>query len=490
MPRLKFGRPAMLVVSVGLLVLGGLARVWHYVLNYSLNHDDAALALNILWRSPWELRQPLEFDQLAPWGFLLGERLVTQAAGPDEWSLRLLPFLCSLLSVPAFWLLAHRVLPRLEATLASGFFSVSQSLVLATAGVKQYSTEILVTILLFLACERLLADRQAAGDVVRAGLSGALALWVSFSSVFVLAAVGVALAFGARDLRALRKHLPVFALWAGSALLWYFAFVEPQLRETRLYGMWEHEFPPENPLLWMGWLNLALQSLGMVSASVRLAPLAAIAVAVSVLLALRGRRPEGLALAATILITLMASVLRRYPFVGRFLLFLAPVALLLCFGEIGRYLREGSNKILRSVALAVTTLALAYAVASLVKNTFVNEPPFDDPRGVFTDIRREAAPDETVYASDAAWPSLLYYRDSVGLGSTDVVRIAHSSGSESTIAPNTSKLWVVYFWPTESGIDRRFIQASGRHGTPIRSLTRKLHTATLWDLQPARPPSP
>jgi hypothetical protein len=53
-----------------LVALGIVLRLREFVLNFSLNHDDICLALNVMSRGPRGLTHSLDFDQAAPLGFL------------------------------------------------------------------------------------------------------------------------------------------------------------------------------------------------------------------------------------------------------------------------------------------------------------------------------------------------------------------------------------------------------------------------------------
>ena len=61
---------ALVVVAVGIAL-----RLWQYLADASLWVDEAALARNIVDRSPAGLLAPLDYGQAAPWGFLLIEKL-------------------------------------------------------------------------------------------------------------------------------------------------------------------------------------------------------------------------------------------------------------------------------------------------------------------------------------------------------------------------------------------------------------------------------
>jgi len=135
------------------------------------------------------------------------------------------------------------------------------------------------------------------------------------------------------------------------------------------------------------------------------------------------------------------------------------------------------------------SVALVYAVASLVKNTLLDDPTFDDPRGVFAHVHQHSRPGDLIYASEAALPSLLYYQPRIGIDHQAIIRTnslpPRSEHPPSALLPHeAARVWFVFFWPTESGIDQGTLRESGRSGVVLESVTRKLHTAVLWRLEP------
>ena len=331
-------------MAAGLVALGCIARAWVYFRNFSLNHDDAALVLSIMDRSAWQLAAALDYEQLAPWGFLAAERAVIWLAGTSEPALRLLPFLASLVSVPAFWFLARRQLAQPEAVLATGFFSVSQALVGSAVQVKQYSGEILLSILLLLACSPILDRSTTRRERLIAATCGSVAIWFSFPAVFILLGIGVVSIAEWRSAEGTRGRLTVVTAWIVSGIIYAVGILRFQLRGSHLFALWEREFLPTDPTLWAIWFVRALQNIGSVSTSVRLAPVTAVALVVALWLTYRSKRRFSVALALAILAMLLASAARRYPFVGRFLFFAAPLLLLLVFGEIGHWVRARSRQ--------------------------------------------------------------------------------------------------------------------------------------------------
>src|SRR5262245_65033312 len=83
--------------------LGIFLRLAQYAFNRSLWYDEANLAANIIDRSMAGLLRPLDYDQGAPIGFLLLEKLAVQALGPSEYALRLIPFFFGSIALILFY---------------------------------------------------------------------------------------------------------------------------------------------------------------------------------------------------------------------------------------------------------------------------------------------------------------------------------------------------------------------------------------------------
>src|SRR5437762_13901671 len=81
--------------TTSLVMLGLGLRLYHYVRNPSMWHDEAALVLNVLHKGFLDLLGPLSFAEAAPPAFLWIEKAVTLLLGDSTYALRLIPFLAS-----------------------------------------------------------------------------------------------------------------------------------------------------------------------------------------------------------------------------------------------------------------------------------------------------------------------------------------------------------------------------------------------------------
>lgn len=109
--------------------LGVILRLMQYLCNRSLSFDESLLALNIIDRSFTGLLHPLDYDQGAPIGFLMLEKLAIQVLGNSEYTLRLFPLLSGVGSVWLFYGVASRCLTPKALPIALGLFAVSAPLI-------------------------------------------------------------------------------------------------------------------------------------------------------------------------------------------------------------------------------------------------------------------------------------------------------------------------------------------------------------------------
>src|SRR5262245_3930979 len=96
-----------------LVALGLALRLYHYLRNPSVWHDEAMLILNVLAKSFGELLGPLDFVQAAPPLFLWAEKAVLLTLGESTYALRLVPFLAGCAALLLVVPVARRILhPR------------------------------------------------------------------------------------------------------------------------------------------------------------------------------------------------------------------------------------------------------------------------------------------------------------------------------------------------------------------------------------------
>jgi hypothetical protein len=176
-------------VTVGVLVALGMAlRLAYYLRSPALSSDEAALALNLMHRSYAGLFHQLDVNQAAPPGFLLMQKLVIDALGPSPYVLRFLPLVGGIVALLIFFPVAKRLVDTRTAIVALALFTISDPLLTYAGTNKPYSIDVAAALVLYAVFVALLDRPGIRGSFVLA-LSGAIAVWLSYASVFVLTAI-------------------------------------------------------------------------------------------------------------------------------------------------------------------------------------------------------------------------------------------------------------------------------------------------------------
>ncbi len=199
--------------------IGLFFRIKHYLGNRSLWIDEGQLALNFVHTPVWSIFHPLANDQMAPVGFLLIETLAVRCFGGNEYILRLYPLVAGIVSVFCVYKLALKLFGARIAIIALAIFSVSHWAIYYAAEVKQYSSDIMVSLILYLAAAYSLEEWNIRRWLLLT-MAGILGVWLSHPAAFILAAIG--LCAGTQFL--LKKQWFDVARIAMSSILWIGSF--------------------------------------------------------------------------------------------------------------------------------------------------------------------------------------------------------------------------------------------------------------------------
>ena len=206
-----------------LLALAGIVlRLWQYFANSSLWVDEAALARNIVDRSPAGFFSPLDYAQVAPPGFLLIEKGAVALFGNSEWSLRLFPLLCGIASILLVWRIAGWIFDGWAVPYAVGLFALATPLVFFSSQVKQSSSDAAATSAVVCAVLWLYRSPGEAQRVIAVAGLGAIVVWLSQPVVFVLIGAAGALALWVmvdRRAETIRAGAVVIAVWTLSGAI-------------------------------------------------------------------------------------------------------------------------------------------------------------------------------------------------------------------------------------------------------------------------------
>jgi len=366
-----------LKAHVGLLIVvaGAFLRLLVYARNHNFCMDEGFLWGSIADLPAFQFSSELSQDQLAPFGFLIVERLLIGLFGATTYVARFVPLLSGLTALALFLPLALKVAPRRAALVGLTLFAFSDDQIFYSNEMKQYSLELAIAIALGLATLHAI-ERPFSWRI--AGPLALLAIaspWFSFSAVFIVASCGLALVFSSIT----RRRWLAAAFWCAIGVAWgvsfaaaYKASLALLSTHTTMYVFWKFAFlpiwpfPPSvlrsyetigillevfaNPLNMVHplWIGVFLPLLTLLAGAYSLA---------------RRSWPAWVVLVMPIVLAMLASALNRYPFHGRLILELVPAIFLLmalgleCFAAKVPGSSQAAYKVLLVVLIGYPCLA-------------------------------------------------------------------------------------------------------------------------------------
>jgi uncharacterized membrane protein len=392
-----------------LVAIGALLRLREYLANRALWLDEAALALNVLEKSLADLvLRPLDSIQAAPPGFLLLVKLAVSAFGSSEHALRLVPLLFSLAALPLMAWVAVRALAPGAALVAVALFAVLEPLLRYAAEVKQYALDVTVGLGIVAATLPYLNGTARGRQAAMLALTGVIAVWLSHTAPFFLAAAGLALFLQHRKGRIAPATLAgIAAVWAASFAGVYLVSLRDLAAHEGFRQAWSGTFPssPISPsaIPWLGKKIVGLFSYAFGTHSESVGAFTVLVGCASLLLA----RPALLVLLLGPMgAALAAGLLGRYPFQNRLVLFAVPLLALLA-GAGTEHIRERTHGSRVVVVLLIVFLILHPAYLSLSQQ--VGPYSREDVRSVLTRIQEEYQADDVLYVYPFAQAAYRYY---------------------------------------------------------------------------------
>ncbi len=412
-----------------LVAAGMILRLRQYLADRSLWHDEANLALNLVQRTFGGLTRPLDYDQGAPIGFLFIEKSLMIVLGNRDYILRLFPLFAGLVSVYLMYRIAREHFGA-GSWFALLLFAISWPLIYYSSELKQYSSDVMFSLLLIYLALRCLGESARLKDYLLLGAAGFVSIWISHPSAFILAGIGLVL-FLEKLIRKIDRQL----LWTlGVGLVWaagfgatYLVSLRYLISDPSLENYWRNGFMPWPPWENWSWYTRTYLSLLTTTApglDIRALTLAfsLLIVAGGLLLLLRDRRVALLVL-LPFLFAGAASLLQRYPLRGRFLLFLVPLLILLMAEALGRFhaLIAGWNRGLAGLISAALVAALLWVPAGSTYQNFLAPPLGDHIKPVMAYVEKHRTGDDWIYVYHGARPSFNYYAPFYGLEGQEVI---------------------------------------------------------------------
>ncbi len=316
----------LIIVGIGL-------RAFHYLRQPAVWFDEAALILNILQQSLEGLAHSLTHHQAAPPFFLWLEKCCLWIFGESTLSLRLIPFLASVLGFLLFCQIASKLLDKTSSLWAIALIACSDHLLWHTCEVKPYTIDTLVATLSIWLYLKLI-DRSLFRQSMVWFLIWPIAIWLSYPSCFICSGILLVLAWNILALRENRSKRNIFGLGLvtlGLAVSFYLLLTGPihGQKDLELDRYWDKCFPNWSNIWtvppWAFLSTLEMFRYLHYPLGATLIPFAL----VGIYRFWRSQKPLTIVLLCPWLTAFFASLIRNYPYGGiRLLVFLTPAATL------------------------------------------------------------------------------------------------------------------------------------------------------------------
>lgn len=443
------------LLAVGILLAGIIFRIWQYAVNRSLWHDESALALNIIYRSFAGLTQPLDYNQAAPLLFLFIQKTNITVMGHSEFALRLFPLMAGILSLFLMYKTAKAYLQGTAVYIALVLFCFSSALIYYSSENKQYSSDVMCTLILLLAAHPCLQENPKPENYILLIVAGLVAMWLSHPSVFVLTGIGFAVM--ARQVFRKKWHGllwagPAFLIWMVNLAFFYIIALRSTSANNILADYWNKSFMPMPPWDNWGWFGNTLESIFQNPMGLSFFTVSAVLLLIGLISVLLRKWDIGIVLILTMMTTLVASGLQMYPFRGRLILFLVPIVFLLIVEGIDRIrsILENYNRFVASfTAAALALLLLAQPVVSAI-NGLQNPNMREHIRPVVEYVSQNKRSTDIVYVYYGAKFAFKYYAPLYGFADSDYrVGVRARKEPEQYLKDidtlrGTARVWVIF----------------------------------------------
>jgi uncharacterized membrane protein len=324
-----------------IIAFGFLLRLDQYLFNRSLWLDEVLFAVNVVNKTFLELFQaPLDYvNYNRPPGFLLIAKLSITWFGNSDFILRFFPFFCGTLSLLLYYRMAKVYISEHAVPLALFFFAISETLIFYSSEFKQYSSDVLIVILLFLLIANYRTYALTFTKLFVLAIVGMIAIWFSYASVFILATIGIYLALPylvKKQWQPVIKLTAVYLIWLLNFALLYVFFISvetPMDKWADQFWVIANSFMP-SPFSLEGfyWLYnkffMVLENPGGLGSSQKAGlaslQLAGLGIIIGCIVLFAEKKWTLFLLIFPVVIALCVSFFHQYPFSERLLLFLTP----------------------------------------------------------------------------------------------------------------------------------------------------------------------
>ncbi len=404
-----------ILIFIIIFLLGVFLRCNTYLYQRSLWLDECYLFENIYNRGFFDFFSTLLYSQSAPPLFLMLEKLIVNTFGFRELTLRFIPFLASIISIPVFYFFSKQFLTKsISIIAASLFFAVNIHFIYYAQELKQYSSDVLCFMILFMILNKISVKNIQKKDIVIYVVISILFPLFSLTTYFLI------FAWILRELILYRKELKnLLIIQAPMIVMSYFYFTKALLPQRIAIlecsgHIWGNSYLSSdfvnnfiilkhvieyyfNPCLhWV--LYLMLISIGIF------------------LFAKNYKQKENLLLFLILPIIIIASFCHIYPLYGRSILFALPIIIIFLTKSIDFISID--RKIISTIIIILFIIAFSGYNFSYFKHCYHNNIWFcrfaggfcPDPSGMMKELVEKYKSSDTVIINEASTTEYNYYK--------------------------------------------------------------------------------
>ncbi|MEI6438300.1 MAG: hypothetical protein WCO69_06095 [Candidatus Omnitrophota bacterium] len=472
------------LVTAFFLVVGVLLRLRQFSCGRSMGLDEARLALHIINASFQTLFLPFD-NSFAPPGFLFLEKSVGVWFGYGENVLRLVPLLSGIGALFLFYRVALLLISRRAIPLAVAFFALCPMMIDYASVLKQYSTDVLVSLMALLLVRRMQDGAWTRSRAYVYGFCGALMIWCSVTAVFILSgSMIIECVHGVvrkeRDRAA--SLIVIGSVWILAGVWLWSLCLRAHPNQDHFIDFWREYFIPEIGRI--SWFARTLQDffsrvvgLGWMwigGAVAFLSGCVGLAITCSRRLA---------HLLAPLLLLLAAAALDYYPLTGRYLLFILPVVLMVMAEGVFFFQGRGWGR------LAGVMVAAALLVVPVGQSAALMKAPIrkEEIKGAIQYWKTNRLPEDNIYLYFWSVPAFQYYepeefrseRCLVGGWFKDIPDRAFLR-SDLARFPGKKRVWVLFSHSSKSE-EAAFLKELNLMGKQLRAFKTQGASVYLYD---------
>ncbi|MDX1671689.1 MAG: glycosyltransferase family 39 protein [Balneolaceae bacterium] len=393
--------------------------------------DELNIAVNVQTHSISSLvTESLDYNAVAPVGFLVFLKGVTSLFGDYDWSFRIVPWILSLVGLLFFWRICRIYLNGVKLFSTLALFAVSIPLIAYAGHAKQYSGDVAVAVFLVWSTLYLFRNKPDTKEVWTLGLGGAMGILLSLPAV-PLAALLIAIVFVSQykdeAKSSMADLITVSGCWSFSALLGfaYAWFVVDTGTRSDMVTFWSKGFPPTDSVLsYITWLPQAVHGTmghfiffdpGAAPPVISLFPALILMLSVfGIYYLFRTNRTEALIVLAPFLTGLILAIAGVLPFRDRLALY--AIWPLLLFGFVGIKMIQGWSS-LAVLKYLTNGVALAMAVPLILILLTIASPPYisQPSQPVLKKLKEQKKPGDILFVYCKSNLALNFYGSKVGI---------------------------------------------------------------------------